>query len=333
MPTTATPTACVDTVTRASGLADPPPPGRRRQGPRGLRRRRDRQRRGRRQHGDDERQRGIRVHEPAERELHRLRGQAGHVEQSLPNTGTPTRPTAARTPRWGRWAVRSTCPARPHRQRLRQLPERHEVGHEVRGPQRRRRPGLRRARRAGATIHLFGRTVRGNAVHLHTTTGADGTYSFSAPPGGYTACETVPTGYTQSYPTATRRFGAAPRRRGLGYTVTSDLGRNRLRQRLRQLPERTKSGTKFDDVNANGVKDPTSRASRVSRSTWSGRTAAATPSTCTRRRRDGAYTFSAPPGSYTACETVPPATRSRSRPRPELSCRPPRASGSATRSR
>ena len=50
----------------------------------------------------------------------------------------------------------------------------------------------------GVEIHLFGTDNRGNAVHMHTNTANDGTYSFSAPPGSYTACETVPDGYTQS---------------------------------------------------------------------------------------------------------------------------------------
>ena len=57
-------------------------------------------------------------------------------------------------------------------------------------------PGL-----AGVQIHLFGTDGLGNAVHLHTTTDADGNYSFSVTAGSYTACETVPAGYTQSFPT------------------------------------------------------------------------------------------------------------------------------------
>src|SRR5262245_22211475 len=54
----------------------------------------------------------------------------------------------------------------------------------------------------GVQIHLVGTDGLGNAVHEHTTTGANGNYAFSVPPGHYTACETVPAGYTQSYPRA-----------------------------------------------------------------------------------------------------------------------------------
>src|SRR5215213_617192 len=48
----------------------------------------------------------------------------------------------------------------------------------------------------GVEIHLSGTNGAGAAVHLHTTTDVNGNYSFSVAPGSYTACETVPTGYT-----------------------------------------------------------------------------------------------------------------------------------------
>jgi hypothetical protein len=67
-------------------------------------------------------------------------------------------------------------------------------------------PGL-----GGWEIHLFGMDGMGNDVHRHTTTAADGTYSFTGvTPGSYTLCETTldaldPTlnhpGWIQTFPT------------------------------------------------------------------------------------------------------------------------------------
>ena len=59
------------------------------------------------------------------------------------------------------------------------------------------------SRAGGVEIHLFGTDGRGNAVHEHATTDANGDYTLLGHrPGSYKVCETVPTGYTQSYPTA-----------------------------------------------------------------------------------------------------------------------------------
>ena len=43
---------------------------------------------------------------------------------------------------------------------------------------------------SGWEIHLFGTDGSGAAVHQHTTTTANGTYSFSVKPGTYKVCET-----------------------------------------------------------------------------------------------------------------------------------------------
>ena len=57
-------------------------------------------------------------------------------------------------------------------------------------------PGL-----AGVEIHLFN---AGLSYHAHTLTDGSGNYSFTVPagflPGSFTACETVPAGYTQTFP-------------------------------------------------------------------------------------------------------------------------------------
>ncbi|MBI4496887.1 MAG: hypothetical protein HY689_03170, partial [Chloroflexi bacterium] len=59
-------------------------------------------------------------------------------------------------------------------------------------------PGL-----SGWEIHLFGTTDDGASVHDHTTTDANGNYSFpKVLRGSYTVCETLQVDWTQSFPTA-----------------------------------------------------------------------------------------------------------------------------------
>ena len=103
---------------------------------------------------------------------------------------------------------------------------RHQEGHQVRrldadGVRDAGEPGL-----DGVEIHLFGTDNRGNAVHMHTTTANGGQYSFSAPPGSYTACGTMPAGYTQSYPTASTPDSVAcgGEHSGRGWAVTLTSG-------------------------------------------------------------------------------------------------------------
>ena len=58
---------------------------------------------------------------------------------------------------------------------------------------------------SGWEIHLFGTDGSGAAVHQHTTTNANGNYSFSVKPGTYKVCETISgkPGWVQSFPSGT----------------------------------------------------------------------------------------------------------------------------------
>ena len=70
---------------------------------------------------------------------------------------------------------------------------------------------------AGWEIHLFGTDGQGNAVHRHTTTGATGGYTFTGvAPGSYTLCETITTGWRQSFPSATTSGAADCSTHGAG---------------------------------------------------------------------------------------------------------------------
>jgi hypothetical protein len=162
-------------------------------------------------------------------------------------------------------------------------------------------PGL-----SGVQIHLFGTDGLGNAVHLHATTDANGNYSISAPPGNYTACETVPAGYTQSFPTSGPSCSAHTGQSTFGYTVTLTSGGTDSGNDFGNFRNGTKSGQKFEDVNGNGVKDATEpgvSGVQIHLFGTDGRGNAVHLHATT--DVNGNYSISAPPGNYTACETVP----------------------------
>jgi hypothetical protein len=162
-------------------------------------------------------------------------------------------------------------------------------------------PGL-----AGVQIHLFGTDNLNRAVHLHTTTNANGNYSFSVAPGNYTACETVPAGYTQSFPTAGPSCSGHTGASGIGYAVTLTSGSLDSGNDFGNFQNGTKSGTKFEDQNANGIRDvgePGLAGVQIHLFGTDGRGNAVHLHAST--DANGAYTISAPPGIYTACETVP----------------------------
>jgi large repetitive protein len=62
---------------------------------------------------------------------------------------------------------------------------------------------------SGWEIHLFGTDGSGGTVHQHTTTDANGNYSFTVKPGTYTLCETISgkPGWVQTFPSGTACTG------------------------------------------------------------------------------------------------------------------------------
>jgi hypothetical protein len=160
-------------------------------------------------------------------------------------------------------------------------------------------PGL-----PGWIIHLTGTDGRGDAVEMTATTGSDGGYSFSVPPGIYTVYETLPDAtWTQSFPPPGTDIVTAPNgTRAYQLTAVScsidsdnDFGNFRKAET---------SGRKFADLNGNGVRD----AGETGLFDWvirlNGTDALGNPVSQTDQTDDqGLYSFLAPPGVYTVCET------------------------------
>jgi hypothetical protein len=172
-------------------------------------------------------------------------------------------------------------------------------------------PGL-----AGVVIHLFGTDGGGNAVHRHTTTATDnpatpavnetGRYSLSVAPGAYTVCETVPAGFTQSFPTSGASCSGHSPASGLGYAITLTSGQVDSGNDFGNFRNATKSGTKFNDLNADGDRDGGEPGLAGVQIHLFG-TDGGGNAVHLHRTTDvnGAYSFSVAPGNYTVCETVP----------------------------
>jgi hypothetical protein len=163
---------------------------------------------------------------------------------------------------------------------------------------------------AGWAIHLFGTDGAGAAVHLTTVTDGTGAYSFSVSPGSYTVCEADAANWTQSYPgsganctghTDGGTFTPAP----IGYAITLTSGQVDSGNDFGNFRNATKTGTKFSDLNGNGVWDtgePGLMGWSIHLFGTDGLGNAVHQTTTT--NASGVYSFSVAPGSYTVCEVM-----------------------------
>ncbi len=99
---------------------------------------------------------------------------------------------------------------------------------------------------AGWEIHLDGTDGLGQTVHLTDTTDALGSYEFSVAPGIYAISEVGQTGWTQSYPDVPGDSD---------HDVTPTSGQSLTDQNFGNWTTASVSGVKFEDLNADGVKD------------------------------------------------------------------------------
>jgi protocatechuate 3,4-dioxygenase beta subunit len=141
-------------------------------------------------------------------------------------------------------------------------------------------PGL-----SGWTIRLKGTDGMGNPVDLSTTTDADGKYSFTVTPGTYTVSEDLQIGWKQSFPAGDGTW-----------KITLTSGETDNNNNFGNYKNATKSGMKFEDLNADGKKD----AGEPGLEGWkieavqNGSVVADTTTGA-----DGKYSFSLKPGTYT----------------------------------
>jgi hypothetical protein len=156
-------------------------------------------------------------------------------------------------------------------------------------------PGLE-----GWEIQISGTDGMGNAVDLSTTTDANGDYAFSVPPGDYVVSEVCPADWYQSVPTPSSTCGSGV------YNITLESQEVDSDNDFGNYQFATKSGTKFEDTDADGAAQ---EASEPGLPGWEitligtdgmGNVVNETETT----DANGDYSFSVPPGDYEVCETL-----------------------------
>jgi hypothetical protein len=150
-------------------------------------------------------------------------------------------------------------------------------------------PGL-----AGWVIHLAGTDGQGHAVNVSTTTDASGNYSFTVNPGVYTVSEDQKAGWIQSYPDIP----------GDGdWDITLTSGQTDSGNDFGNFQAATKTGTKFNDLDGDGVRD----AGEPGLAGWvihlAGTDGQGHPvNVSTTTDASGNYSFTVNPGVYTVSE-------------------------------
>jgi uncharacterized repeat protein (TIGR01451 family) len=154
-------------------------------------------------------------------------------------------------------------------------------------------PGL-----AGWTINLDGTDGQNNVINLNTLTDVNGAYSFTVNPGSYIVTETIPADWYQSKPGTPQ----AP----AGYNITLTSGETDSDNDFGNFQKATKSGHKFNDLNADGVWDQGELGLEDWTITLIGNDGLGNAVNLnTQTDVNGAYSFTVNPGSYSVTETIP----------------------------
>ncbi|MCA1833707.1 MAG: hypothetical protein LC750_13455, partial [Actinobacteria bacterium] len=160
---------------------------------------------------------------------------------------------------------------------------------------------------AGDTLAETGTTA--------TLLGVDGTYTLSLTPGKYVVCEVQQAGWIQSYPATGGQCSSDAALGANGYAITLTSHQLDAGNDFGNYQNATKTGVKFNDLNANGVKD----AGEPGLNGWvinaykdvdasgtlsAGDTFDSTNTTATVATVDGTYSLSLKPGKYIICEVM-----------------------------
>jgi hypothetical protein len=180
-------------------------------------------------------------------------------------------------------------------------------------------PGLE-----GWTIYLYDDTgtigvlEAGDVLNTSTTTASDGTYSFgNLGPGAYIACEDLPAGWVQTFPDTAGGEVIdtcdVKNHAEFGYAFTAASGDDQTGNDFGNFELITKSGSKFNDLNGDGVWD----AGEPGLADWTiylyddtgtigVLEAGDVLNTSTTTDSNGDYSFTdLGPGSYIVCEDLP----------------------------
>ncbi len=160
---------------------------------------------------------------------------------------------------------------------------------------------------AGETTFVSQTTATANSV--------DGAYEFSLDPGKYVVCEVLQATWIQSAPSGNTKCSAVSGLGAAGFAVTITSGSSEVDNDFGNYQNITKSGVKFQDDNANGVKD----SGEPGLNDWTitaytdangdgilqaGETTSVSTTTATVDTVVGSYSFSLKPGAYIVCETL-----------------------------
>ena len=151
-------------------------------------------------------------------------------------------------------------------------------------------------------------------IAASTTTDASGNYSFSLDPGTYVVCEVAQATWTQSKP-SNDLCSAIAAGEGVadgGYAVTITSGSTETGNDFGNWQQGTKSGTKFNDLNGNGVKDAgepglpgwTIRAYKDDNGDGTLQAGETTIAATSVTDATGAYLLTLDPGNYVVCEVM-----------------------------
>jgi len=147
------------------------------------------------------------------------------------------------------------------------------------------------------TITLSGTDGLGNSVNMTAQTDVNGAYSFMVNPGTYDVTETILADWYQSNP-GTPLSPA-------GYSINLTSGQTDSDNDFGNFHKATKSGHKFNDLNANGDWDQGEPAAANWTITLTGTDGLGNSvNLSTQTDVNGAYSFMVNPGSYTVNETI-----------------------------